>query len=230
MARGLQPEFSSQGERRVSVGVATYPSGAPLKGRYVALRRLDPVADAASLWVAFSQPGPEMWTYLPFGPFADRPQLQENLQYHARRPDWVTYSIFPEGKDQAEGCASFMTIVLDRGSLEIGALRFGGSVRRSRAGTEAVYLMLEHAFACGFRRIEWKCETTNDASRRAAARLGFRFEGILRGWMHAKGRDWDMAWHAMLARDWPEHRDRLQAWLSPDNFDERGLQYRALKA
>ena len=53
----------------------------------------------------------------------------------------------------------------------------------------------------GYRRVEWKCDSLNERSRRAALRLGFRFEGIFRQHMIVKGRNRDTAWFAMLDSD-----------------------------
>src|SRR3546814_1396503 len=83
-----------------------------------------------------------------------------------------------------------------------------------------MYLMMARAFdALGYRRYEWKCNALNAASRKAALRLGFSFEGIFRQATLAKGRNRDTAWFSILDKEWPEARAAFGAWLAADNFD-----------
>ena len=72
-------------------------------------------------------------------------------------------------------------------------------------------LLLAHVFGLGYRRAEWKCDARNVRSRRAAARLGFRFEGIQDAHYIVKGRNRDTAWFRMLDAEWPAVRRRLLA-------------------
>ena len=72
----------------------------------------------------------------------------------------------------------------------------------------------------GYRRYEWKCNALNEASRRAALRLGFTFEGVFRQHMVLKGKNRDSAWFSILDHEWPAIDAAYQAWLDPDNFDQ----------
>ena len=80
----------------------------------------------------------------------------------------------------------------------------------------------------GYRRMEWKCHAMNAASRRAARRFGFTFEGIFYQNVIVKGRNRDTAWYSILDGEWPAIRTNFETWLSPDNFDEQGNQRRSL--
>ena len=91
--------------------------------------------------------------------------------------------------------------------------------------------MAAHAFdELGYRRLEWKCNALNAASRRAALRFGFSFEGIFRQHMVVKGRNRDTGWYAITDADWPAIRAGFQAWLAGENFDAEGRQRRSLEA
>ena len=97
--------------------------------------------------------------------------------------------------------------------------------------TEAIYLMARNAFeVLGYRRFEWKCNALNAASRRAALRFGFSFEGIFRQHMIVKGRSRDTAWFAMIDAEWPKRKEAFETWLQPSNFDEEGRQTTSLSA
>jgi RimJ/RimL family protein N-acetyltransferase len=92
-----------------------------------------------------------------------------------------------------------------------------------------MYLMARHVFEdLGYRRYEWKCDTLNAPSRRAALRLGFTFEGIFRQHMIVKGRNRDTAWFSMLGTEWPAREAAFEAWLVPGNFDQDGMQKQSL--
>ncbi len=69
-----------------------------------------------------------------------------------------------------------------------------------------------------------------EASRRAALRYGFAFEGIFRQHMIYKGRNRDTAWYAIIDRDWPRLAAAHRAWLAPGNFDAQGRQRQSLSA
>jgi len=87
-----------------------------------------------------------------------------------------------------------------------------------------MYLMMNRAFELGYRRYEWKCDALNAASRAAAQRLGFSYEGIFRQARVSKGRNRDTAWYACIDREWPALDRAFSAWLDPSNFDANGRQ------
>jgi hypothetical protein len=91
-----------------------------------------------------------------------------------------------------------------------------------------MFLMMQWAFQAGYRRYEWKCNALNLASRRAAQRLGFSFEGVFRNHMIVKGRNRDTAWFSVIDSEWPALAEAFAVWLSPANFDARGRQHERL--
>ena len=112
--------------------------------------------------------------------------------------------------------------------IEIGAITLSPQLQRTTPATEALYLMIQNVFRLGYRRCEWKCDSLNEASRRAGARLGFRYEGLFHQAMHYKGRNRDTAWFAITDDEWPALEEAYEVWLSPGNFDERGIQRQRL--
>ena len=127
--------------------------------------------------------------------------------------------------------AGYMRIREKHGSAEIGCVAFGRDLRRSPEATEAMSLMASHIFdELGYRRYEWKCHNGNAASRRAAKRFGFKFEGVFRNDMVVRGKNRDTAWFAMTDEDWPANKSAFEAWLSPSNFDAAGQQKKKLES
>jgi RimJ/RimL family protein N-acetyltransferase len=97
--------------------------------------------------------------------------------------------------------------------IELGGIWYSPIVQGTRANTEATYLMLKHAFELGYRRLEWKCHSHNERSRRAALRLGFKFEGIQDSHFVIKERNRDTAWFRMLDTEWPAAKEKLEQFL-----------------
>ena len=97
----------------------------------------------------------------------------------AARDDLASRDQFALGRTAA-GYASLMRAEPAHGVVEVGNILMTPALQRTRAATEAMYLMARHVFEdLGYRRYEWKCNTNNEPSRRAALRLGFSFEGTV---------------------------------------------------
>lgn len=208
--------------------VPAWPDPPRLEGTYVSVERLAP-RHADDLYDALVVAGEDpMWTYLSFGPFADRASFDELLR-QLMDPSRVYCAILsPEG--DAIGIASYLRIQPADGSLEVGGIVFSPRLQRTPAATEAMLLMADYAFGLGYRRYEWKCDSLHAGSRRAARRLGFVFEGVFRNATTYKGRSRDTAWYAITDDDWPVVREHITRWLEPANFDEDGRQRTALSA
>jgi RimJ/RimL family protein N-acetyltransferase len=199
------------------------PQPVALAGRYGRVERLDPERHAGRLWEAL-QGEPRLWTYMAFGPFADFAAFSAWLASRHLSADPYFYAIM-EPSGRAVGLAALMSIRPEMRVVEIGNILLSPGLQRTALATEAQYLLARHAFeALGYRRYEWKCDALNAASRRAALRFGFRFEGIFRDHMIIKGRSRDTAWFAMLAADWPARKAAFERWLAPENFDADGTQ------
>jgi RimJ/RimL family protein N-acetyltransferase len=180
----------------------------------------------ASLWDAFSLDDGGMWTYMTVGPFASRSEMQAMASAWLESTDPLFFTFDVDG--DAQGWGSYMRVTPEHGVIEVGNLAFAPALRRSAAGTEAMYLMMRHAFGLGYRRYEWKCDSLNRESRRAADRLGFTYEGTFRQHMVYKGRNRDTAWYSILDTEWPLVRAALEEWLDRSNFDQDGRQRRRL--
>ena len=122
-----------------------------------------------------------------------------------------------------------MRIDRANGVIEVGSIAYSPHLKRSRAGTEAMYLLMRRVFEeLGYRRYEWKCDSLNTPSRRAAERYGFQYEGTFRQAVVYKGRSRDTAWFSIIDRDWPLLRSAFEQWLAPENFDADGRQRHSL--
>ncbi len=195
------------------------------------LRSIDPSSDAEPLYTASHLPegDPSIWTYLPDGPYESPDHLRRMLAWAETSDDPLYFTLVRLPDERPLGCASYLRITPEFGVIEIGHIWFGVPLQRTTAATEAIYLLARHAFDdLGYRRLEWKCNALNAASRRAAERFGFTFEGVFRNHQIVKGRNRDTAWYAITDDDWPAIRSGYEAWLAPENFDQHGRQHRSL--
>src|SRR5262245_38107388 len=168
----------------------TRPTRVTLSGRSVDVTPLDPAAHGDSLFAATS--GPEndpLWTYLFDGPFRDRAAFDRSLARKAASEDPLFFAIVDRGSRRAVGLAALMRIEPAHRVVEVGSILYTRALQRTRGGTEAMYLLARYVFEdLRYRRYEWKCNALNAASRAAAVRLGFTFEGVFRQHMIVKGR------------------------------------------
>jgi len=211
----------------VGAHVDAQPAGRPdavtLAGRYGTVERLDPPRHRASLWDAV-RGHDKIWTYMAYGPFADEAAFSDWLASRVALADPYYYAIV-EPSGRSVGLATLMSIRPDMRVVEVGNILLSAALQRTPLATEAQYLLARYAFeTLRYRRYEWKCDALNAASRRAALRFGFTFEGIFRDHMIIKGRSRDTAWFAMLEAEWPARKAAFERWLAPENFAADGTQ------
>jgi RimJ/RimL family protein N-acetyltransferase len=183
---------------------------------------------AARLFEVFASEPDSLWTYMGIGPFATADELEAALGHMIELADWLPFTIMKD--DRPVGFLSYLRIDPKGGVIEIGSIVFSSILQRTPAATEAIYLLLLHAFDLGYRRVEWKCDDLNEPSRRAATRLGFTYEGTFQQATHYKGRNRDTAWYSIIDRDWPPIRLAFESWLDRGNFEPDGNQRRSLSA
>lgn len=202
-----------------------------LQGQYCRLEPLDMTKHGDDLVAVYRDTGAASWTYLSIGPFGSDADLRAALAAIAANPDFVPYALIDLTSGRAEGIACYMRIDTANGVIEVGNIHYSDRLKRTRIATEAMYLMMRHVFDdLGYRRYEWKCHALNAPSRKAAQRLGFRFEGIFRKHVVVKGRNRDTAWFAITDDEWPALKLAYVTWLAPANFDSGGAQRRSLAA
>ncbi len=186
---------------------------------------------ATDLHAAFSADKPgALWTYMPTGPFADEAQYADWVSNACQSHDPLFFAVIDKADGNAVGVASFLRIQPAQGVIEVGFITFSPRLQRTPMATEAMYLMMKRALGeLGYRRYEWKCDALNAPSRRAAARLGFQYDGLFKQALVYKGRNRDTAWFSILDGDWPRIRAGFEAWMDPANFDVHGTQKTPLR-
>jgi RimJ/RimL family protein N-acetyltransferase len=172
---------------RLDWKAATPPVRTTLRGSYVLLRPVDAARDAQPLYAVSHPPDgdPAIWTYLPDGPYESADHLRQALAWAETTEDRIYFTLVRLRDERPLGVASYLRITPELGTIEIGHIWFGGSLQRTSAATDAIYLLARHAFDdLGYRRLEWKCNALNAASRRGIATALLR-HGEQR--LHARG-------------------------------------------
>jgi RimJ/RimL family protein N-acetyltransferase len=208
------------------------PTGVTLKGRFCQLEPLNAARHAADLFAAYqAAPDGRNWTYLFSGPFANEDDYRRYAETAAQSTDPRHFAVIDTATGKPVGTLSLMRIDPTHGCIEVGNVTFSPLLQQTPASTEAQFLLMAYAFdTLGYRRYEWKCDSLNEPSRRAALRLGFQFEGIFRQALVYKGRSRDTAWYSITDTEWPAVRAALHTWLSEDNLDAQGQQRQSLAA
>lgn len=215
------------GESLADWQVPPRPTLMATEGTWARLERLDADRHARALYEANALDSDgRNWTYLPVGPFATFALYDAWLRAVADGSDPYFFAIIDRATGAPVGVASYLRIDPAAGSIEVGHINFSPLAQRTALATEAMFLMMRHAFELGYRRYEWKCDALNAPSRRAAERLGFAFEGIFRQATVYKGRSRDTAWYSILDQEFPVLERAFLAWLAPENHGALGQRRR----
>jgi RimJ/RimL family protein N-acetyltransferase len=199
-------------DRGVTVAARIEP--VTLEGRIVRLEPLE-LAHVPALAEVALDPAIWRWTIA-------RPQTEADLR------DWATAAIrgreagteYPfatieRASGRPIGSTRFMNVALEHRRVEIGWTWLAPPWQRTGANREAKLLLLGHAFeTLGCRRVEFKTDSNNEASRAALLGIGATFEGIFRkhivmpndGVRHS-------AWYSVIDDEWPAVRARLEEGL-----------------
>ena len=201
------------------------PEPVELVGRAVALRPLDIRRDVSALFdvscgraarlgdraVDAYDADALIWRYMSGGPFADAAALAAWLEHQVAAPDGLPFAVVDRATGSPVGVANYLANHPEHLKIELGSIWYSPLVQGRGVSPEVTHLLLERAFALGYRRVEWKCDALNERSRRAALRMGFRFEGIQDAHYIVKGRNRDTAWFRVLDREWPDAAPKLRA-------------------
>ena len=220
----------------VGTKITQMPSGRPpsrsvFNGNYVRLEPLDPRKHAEPLFELghADEEAVKIWRYLPYGPFDTLESMRFWLEQNARSADPMFFAVIDQRDQLASGICTLMRITPKMGVIETGHIWYTPKLQRTPAPTEAMFLLFSHVFdELGYRRMEWKCNALNQASRDAALRFGFSFEGIFRQHLIVKGRNRDTAWFSIIDSEWPSIRTGMRSWLAANNFNEDGQQQQRL--
>lgn len=209
---------------------APFPPQSYLNGQHCKLVPLE-LSHCDALFQAFSQATDDRdWTWLGAEKPAGLQEMKLWIENKISDPALVAWAVVEMKSGHSVGVVGYSNIDTVNGAIEIGHVTWSPMMQRTAMGTEAIYLLLNNAFSLGYRRIAWRCDSHNLASRNAAERLGFTFEGRFRQAMTRKQRNRDTDWLSIIDSEWPAVKCALSGWLSQDNFTVDGEQKRRLES
>jgi RimJ/RimL family protein N-acetyltransferase len=216
---------------RVKFIKAKFPSKKRLIGKYCYLEPVNVKKHSKDLFKNFSKDKKGIdWIYMPQGPFKNEISLKKYLKDKNLTGNPFFYTIYSKRLKTFCGLASYLRIKPQVGTIEVGYITYAKNLQRTVEATEAMFLMMKNAFdKLGYRRYEWKCDNLNERSRKAALRLGFKFEGIFRQATIYKNRNRDTAWYSIIDKEWKKHKKKYLTFLKKSNFTDKLKQKRKLK-
>ena len=135
------------------------PGPMTLTGRYVTLAPLG-AADVPALDAA-NRVSDAIWDYLPYGPFSDEADYAAWVDSVAELADPLFFAVIDRATGRPGGVMSYLRITPASGSIEVGHICLSPRLQRTRAASEAIFLLADWAFKAGYRRFEWKCDALN---------------------------------------------------------------------
>ncbi len=187
------------------------------QGQVVTMSPVSPEADLDDLYESSSGTDEKLaiWTYMPLsGPFSSKSEMYNWLFWCKDHEEFIFFTVRDSGSKQAIGMVSYVNVVPDMRTIELGFIWYSPDFQRSNVNTECIYLMLCEVFDnLGYRRVEWKCDSLNAKSRNAAMRLGFSYEGTFKKHRIVNSRNRDTAWYSITDDEWPVIKDNIERWL-----------------
>ena len=200
-----------------------------IPGRWGHLRPLSVGPDSTNIFALSHDASTELtWQEMKVGPYPSIVAFNDHVGELVSDP-YRAFFVVATPTNEAVGWLCLMEAQHTHSSVELGYVLYTPALQRTTLATEALYLVMRHAFHLGYGRLEWTCTAENERSRRAATRLGFAFEGVMRRKWTLKGVPRDIAMYSLLETEWPERQAALEAWLAPNNFKD-GVQLSALRA
>ena len=216
---------------RVKFIKAKFPSKKRLIGKYCYLEPANVKKHSKDLLTNFSKDKKGIdWIYMPQGPFKKELSFKKYLKNKNLTGNPFFYAIYSKRLKTFCGLASYLRIKPRIGTIEVGYITYAKNLQKTVEATEAMFLMMKNAFdKLGYRRYEWKCDNLNERSKKAALRLGFKFEGIFRQATIYKNRNRDSAWYSIIDKEWKKHKKKYLTFLKKSNFTGKLKQKRKLK-
>ena len=207
---------------------AKHPNKNFLIGAYTILEPINLIKHVDDLFDNFLKDNKgKDWIYMPEGPFKEKKLLKKYLK---DKNNIFFYAIYSKRLKTYCGLASYLRIKPEIGSIEVGYITYAPNLQKTIEATEAMFLMMSNVFDnLGYRRYEWKCDDLNKRSKKAALRLGFKFEGLFRQCTIYKKRNRDTVWYSIIDKEWKKIKLVYKKYLKKINLDQNFREKRKLK-
>jgi N-acetyltransferase len=174
-----------------------------LENNFALLRSLESEDEEGFGKIAFD---PDIWKYT-VTKATNSTELKEYINSSIKdreRKFRYPFTIIDKSSGEIAGSTSYGNISVKDKRVEIGWTWLGKKFMGTGLNKECKFLLLQYAFEhLKFKRVEFKTDVLNKASRKALQKIGAKEEGILRSHtlMH-DGRRRDTIYYSMLADEW----------------------------
>lgn len=120
----------------------------------------------------------EIWDIYPVNMLGD--DFDRAMELFHSTSNWSRFAVINTESGNLVGMSNYINPDPVTKVTEIGGTYIAPSVRGSGFNDVMKKLMIDHAFACGFTRIEFRVDTRNSRSMAAVLKLGAKHEGTLR--------------------------------------------------
>jgi len=118
----------------------------------------------------------EIWEIYPVSLLDEN--FDKSMELFHSTNNWVRFAVL--NGDEVVGMSNFISADPNMGTVEIGGTYIAPSVRATGFNRAMKKLMIDHAFASGYRKVGFKVDTRNKRSMAAVLKLGAVQEGIMR--------------------------------------------------
>ncbi|NNC73213.1 MAG: GNAT family N-acetyltransferase [Sphingomonadaceae bacterium] len=146
----------------------------------------------------------DIWGIYPFSMLDENfdSSLERMESFHQTK-NWVNYAVLHDG--EVVGMTNYIGADPVNRVVEIGGTYIAPQVRGGPFNRAMKSLMIDHAIACGYTRIEFRVDTRNTRSMAAVLKLGAAHEGTLRkNRITWTGYVRDTAVFGLLADEWTQ--------------------------
>ncbi len=166
--------------------------------------------DLDAIFSASRDDAGNVFYHMSFGPFIDKTDLLKWMNSEINAPNNFIFTVYSKRLKSIVGTCSIISSDLNNGSSEVGNIWYSKRAQNSEINTSAISLLLSYLFEnLKYRRVVWKCDNTNESSKAAALKLGFKFEGIFKKHMIRKSRSRDTIWYAIIDDEWMNVKEAL---------------------
>lgn len=170
---------------------------------------LQPLTEAHRPGLAAANTSPAIWTWQTFDIAAGFDTCFDLVLAEQAAGRWMPFAVVhPTGTVVGQTC--YLDFRPEDRGIEIGATWYCPQMQGTAINPAAKLLLLDHAFAAGMVRVQFKTDVRNRRSRAAIEKLGASHEGILRSQRRRPDGTWrDTAYYSILDHEWPRLRERL---------------------
>ena len=196
-------------------------------GRYIKVLPIDIERDSKDLYeisngsaftrygksVEAYEPNDTIWRFTGQRPPTNLRDFTNYLKDVKDLPDAQFFCIFDAIDNYQIGVCAYRNNEPEHLKMDIGFVWLSPIAQGTMAATELCYLLLNHVFEIGYRRIVWYFTRQHIKSYKLVTKVGFLLDTMKKKWQVVKDFQLDITFFRMLDFEWPEKKLKLEELL-----------------